>query len=89
MPLAPRRRRTSPRPSARQQALALDIPAPPQLIPLDEAQRWLAVGPETFARLLCTGQLPVVHLGRKARITDTALLAWLTAQGRGPARGEA
>ena len=25
------------------------------------------------------GQLPVVHLGRKARIADTALLAWLAA----------
>jgi excisionase family DNA binding protein len=43
---------------------------------------------ETFARLLCTGRLPVVHLGRKARIEDTALLAWLVAQGRVPARGE-
>jgi excisionase family DNA binding protein len=49
----------------------------------------LGVSPETFARLLCTGQLPVVHLGRKARIADTALLAWLAAHGRFPARGEA
>jgi excisionase family DNA binding protein len=49
----------------------------------------LGVSPETFARLLCTGQLPVVHLGRKARIEDTALLAWLAAQRRVPARGEA
>jgi excisionase family DNA binding protein len=60
--------------------LPLELPAPPQLIPLDEAQRWLGVSPETFARLLCTGQLPVVHLGRKARIEDTALLAWLAAR---------
>jgi excisionase family DNA binding protein len=84
-----RRLRRRMRPSARQPDLPLEIPAPPQLIPLAEAQRWLGVGPETFARLLCTGQLPVVHLGRKARIADTALLAWLAAQGRVPARGEA
>jgi excisionase family DNA binding protein len=82
----PRARLSAP---PRQQDLPLDLPAPPQLIPLAEARRWLGVGPRTFARLLCTGQLPVVHLGRKARITDTALLAWLTAQGRVPARGEA
>jgi excisionase family DNA binding protein len=73
----------------RQQALPLDIPAPPQLISLAEAQRWLGVSPETFARLLCTGQLPVVHLGRKVRMEETALLAWLAAQGRVPAPREA
>jgi len=84
-----RRPRLLTRPSARQQELPLEIPVPPQLIPLEEAQRWLAVSPETFARLLCTGQLPVVHIGRKARIADTALLAWLAAQRRVPARGEA
>jgi excisionase family DNA binding protein len=82
MPPASRRLRPSTRPSARQQDLPLEIPAPPQLIPLEEAQRWLGVSPETFARLLCTGQLPVVHIGRKARIADTALLAWLAAHGR-------
>jgi excisionase family DNA binding protein len=86
MPPPSRRPRTPP--PARQQDLPLEIPAPPQLIPLAEAQRWLGVSPETFAQLLCTGQLPVVHLGRKARIEDTALLAWLAAQGRVPARGE-
>jgi excisionase family DNA binding protein len=77
--MAPSSRRVRPRthPSARQQELPLEIPAPPQLIPLEEAQRWLGVSPETFARLLCTGRLPVVHIGRKARIEDTALLAWL------------
>lgn len=74
--------------SGRQQELPLALPAPPQLIPLPEARRWLGVSPERFAALLCTGQLPVVHLGRKARITDTVLLAWLAAQGRMPARGE-
>jgi excisionase family DNA binding protein len=37
----------------------------------------LGVSPQTFARILCTGELPVVHVGRKARIADTALLAWL------------
>jgi excisionase family DNA binding protein len=58
-------------------ALPLEIPVPPQLIPLPEAQRWLGVSPETFARLLCAVHLPVVHVGRKARIEDTALLAWL------------
>ena len=74
------------RPSARQQELPLELPAPPQLIPLAEAQRWLGVGPDTFARLLCTGQLPVVHIGRKPRIADTTLLAWLAEHGkfRGP-----
>jgi excisionase family DNA binding protein len=79
---APSRRiRPRIRPSARQQELPLEIPAPPQLIPLEEAQRWLGVSPETFARLLCTGRLPVVHIGRKVRIEDTTLLAWLAAQG--------
>ena len=82
MPLASRRPRARPRPSARQQDLPLELPAPPQLIPLPEAQRWLGVSPEIFARLLCTGRLPVVHLGRKARIEDTVLLAWLAEQGR-------
>jgi excisionase family DNA binding protein len=77
------------RPSARQQDLPLELPAPPQLLPLAEAQRWLGVSPETFARLLCTGRLPVAHIGRKARIADTALLAWFAAKGRVPARGEA
>jgi hypothetical protein len=89
MPPASRRLRPRMRPSARQQELPLELPAPPQLIPLAEAQRWLGVGPDTFARLLCTGQLPVVHIGRKPRIADTVLLAWLAAQGRLPARGEA
>jgi excisionase family DNA binding protein len=79
MPPASRGPRARPRPSPQQPDLPLEIPPPPQLIPLEEAQRWLGVGPETFARLLCTGQLPVVHLGRKARIEDTALLAWLAA----------
>jgi excisionase family DNA binding protein len=76
---ASRRPRARPHPSPRQQDLPLELPAPPQLIPLAEAQRLLGVSPETFARLLGTGQLPVVHLGRKARIEDTALLAWLAA----------
>jgi len=89
MAVPPRRIRPRIRPSARQQELPLEIPAPPQLIPLAEAQRWLGVSPKTFSRLLCTGRLPVVHIGRKARIADTALLAWLAAQGRFPARGEA
>ncbi|HEX9867852.1 MAG TPA: helix-turn-helix domain-containing protein, partial [Candidatus Tectomicrobia bacterium] len=84
-----RRPRARTRSSARQQELPLELPDPPQLIRLAEAQRWLGVSPETFARLLCTGQLPVVHLGRKARIVDTALLAWLVEEGRVPARGEA
>ena len=89
--MPPSSRRPSPRirPPACQQELPLEIPAPPHLIPLEEAQRWLGVRPETFARLLCTGRLPVVHIGRKARIADTALVAWLAAQGRVPARGEA
>jgi excisionase family DNA binding protein len=81
MAAPPRRFRPRMRPSARQQDFPLELPAPPQLIPLAEAQRWLGVSPETFARLLCTGRLPVVHIGRKARIADTALLAWLTEQG--------
>jgi excisionase family DNA binding protein len=89
MAVPSRRPRPRTHSSPRQQDLPLEIPAPPQLIPLDEAQRWLGVSPETFTRLLCTGQLPVVHLGRKARIEDTALLAWLAAQRRVPARGEA
>jgi excisionase family DNA binding protein len=82
MPPASKRLRARPRQSPRQPDLPLEIPAPPQLIPLEEAQRWLGVSPETFARILCTGQLPVVHIGRKARIADTALLAWLAAHGR-------
>jgi excisionase family DNA binding protein len=89
MPPASRRPRSRTPSSTRQQDLPLEIPAPPQLIPLEEAQRWLGVSPETFAQLLCTGQLPVVHLGRKARIADTALLAWLAARGGLPAPGEA
>jgi hypothetical protein len=89
MPPSPRRPRPRTQPPARQQELPLELPAPPQLIPLAEAQQWLGVSPEIFARLLCTGQLPVVHLGRKARIEDTVLLSWLAAQGRVPARGEA
>ena len=89
MPPVSRRSRARPHPSPRQPDLPLDIPAPPQLIPLDEAQRWLGVSPETFARLLWTGQLPVVHIGRKTRIEEMVLLAWLAAQGRVPARGEA
>jgi hypothetical protein len=84
-----RRVRPRRRPSVRQQELPLELPAPPQLIPLPEARRWLGVSSETCARLLCTGQLPVVHLGRKVRLADTVLLAWLVAQGRVPAPGEA
>ena len=89
VPPVSRRPRARPRPPPRQPDLPLEIPPPPQLIPLAEAQRWLGVSPETFARLLCTGQLPVVHVGRRARIEDTVLLAWLAAQGRVPAHGEA
>jgi excisionase family DNA binding protein len=89
MAVPSRRPRLLTRLSAHQLALPLEMPPPPQLFPLPEAQRWLGVSAETFARLLCTGQLPVVHLGRKARVEDTALLAWLAAQGRVPARGEA
>ena len=84
-----RRLRPRSRPSARQPDSPLELPAPPQLTLLAEAQRWLGASPETFARLLCTGQLPVVHVGRKARLEDTVLLAWLAAHGRFPARGEA
>jgi hypothetical protein len=62
------------RPSARQQELPLEIPIPPKRIPLAEAQRRLDVSPEIFTRLLCTGRLPVVYLGRKVRIADTVLL---------------
>jgi hypothetical protein len=40
------------------------------------------VSPEIFTRLLSTGRLPGVHLGRQARIEDTVLLAWLAEQGR-------
>jgi excisionase family DNA binding protein len=80
MAVPSRRPRSRTRPLAWQQDLPLEFPAPPQLIPLAEAQRWLGVSPETFARLLCTGRLPVVHIGRKARIEDTALLAWLAEQ---------
>ena len=79
MPPPSRRPRARQHPPPRQPDLPLEIPAPPQLIPLPEAQRWLGVSAETFARLLCMGELPVVHLGRKARIADTALLAWLAA----------
>ena len=82
MPPASRRPRARPRLPPRQQDLPLELPAPPQLIPLEEARRWLGVSPEAFARILCTGELPVVHVGRKARIADTALLAWLAAHSR-------
>jgi hypothetical protein len=75
-------RRSRTRPSTDQLPLPLEIPAPPQLIPLPEARRWLGVSPQAFTRLLLSGQLPVVHLGRKVRIADTVLLAWLAAHGR-------
>src|SRR5262245_38263332 len=45
---------TPTRPSAPSPATTgppLEIPAPPQLIPLPEAQRWLGVSAETFTRL--------------------------------------
>jgi excisionase family DNA binding protein len=82
MAAPPRRIRPRTRPSAQQQVLPLEIPASPQLIPLEEAQRWLGVSPEVFARLLCSGRLPVVHIGRKPRIADTTVLAWLAEHGR-------
>jgi hypothetical protein len=75
MAAPPRRLRPRKRPSARQQELPLGIPVPPQRIPLAKPPRCLGVGPEIFTRLLYTGRLPVVHLGRKARIADTVLLA--------------
>jgi excisionase family DNA binding protein len=78
--------RTRSRP--RQQDLPLELPAPPPLIPLDEAQRWLGVSAATFTRLLWTGELPVVHLGRKVRIAEPTLLAWLAAHGRLPVLGK-
>jgi len=80
--MAPSSRRTRPvrRASPQQLTLPLEVPAPPQLIPLPEAQRWLGVSAEAFATLLCSGRLPVVHLGRKLRIEDTVLLAWLAEQ---------
>jgi hypothetical protein len=62
--------------------LPIEIPAPSQLIPLPEAQRWLCMSTEAFTRLLLSGYLPVVHLGRKVRIEETALLAWLAEHGR-------
>ena len=59
----------------------LEIPAPPQLIPSKKrSDGWASA--RSVARLLCTGRLPVVHIGRKVRIADTALLAWLAEQGR-------
>ena len=82
MPPASRRPRARPRSSPPQQNLPLELSAPPQLIPLAEAQRWLGVSPVDVAGLLCSGRLPVVHIGRKVRIADTALLAWLAEQGR-------
>jgi excisionase family DNA binding protein len=77
-----RHRRPRTRPSTDQLPLPLEIPAPPQLIPLPEARRWLGVSLETWTRLLLSGQLPVVHLGRKVCIEDTVLLAWLGAHER-------
>jgi hypothetical protein len=41
MAAPPRRPRSRTQPPARQQDLPLELPAPPQLIPLKEAQRWL------------------------------------------------
>jgi excisionase family DNA binding protein len=76
-----RRPRPQTHPSGQPLVFPLEMPAPPQLISLPEAQRWLGVSPETVARLLCTGRLPVVHMRRKARIQDTALLAWFAEQG--------
>jgi hypothetical protein len=70
-----RRARPVPHTFAWQQALPLGIPAPPQLIPVPEAQRWLGMSPEVFATLLLSGRLPVVPIGRKTRIEDTTLLA--------------
>jgi hypothetical protein len=60
----------------------MEVPAPTQLITLPEAQRWLGMSAEAFAQLLLSGHLLVVHLGRKARIEETALLAWLAEHGR-------
>jgi len=88
MPARSPRARPLTRPRPRQQELPLELPAPTPMIPLDEAQRWLGVSAATFARLLCTGELPVVHLGRKARIAEPALLAWLAAHGRVPTLGK-
>jgi hypothetical protein len=75
--------------SACQRALALELPAPPQLMPLPESRRWLGVSPEACARLFCTGQLPVVPLGRQVRLDERVLLSWLAAPGRLPVPGEA
>jgi hypothetical protein len=72
-----RRRPPVRRAPTQQLALPLEVPAPPQLITVLEARRWLGISAEAFAKLLCSGCVPVVHLGRKPRIEDTALLAWL------------
>ena len=68
--------------NTQQLLLPLEIPAPSQLITLPEAQRWLGMSADVFTRLLLSGHLPVVHLGRKVRIEDMAWLAWLTEHGR-------
>jgi excisionase family DNA binding protein len=68
--------------SALQQELPLDMPEHPPLITVQEAQRWLDVSPEAFARLLLSGRLPLMHIGRKTRIEETALLALLAERGR-------
>jgi excisionase family DNA binding protein len=62
---------------ARQQELPLEVPEHPPLITVKEAQRWLDVSPEAFARILLSGRLPLVHIGRKTRIEETTLLALL------------
>ncbi len=67
--------------SARQQVLPLEIPDHPPLITVQEAQRWLDVSPEAFARFLLSGRLPLVHIGRKTRIEETTLLALLAERG--------
>jgi excisionase family DNA binding protein len=69
------------RASAIQQELPLEVPEHPPLITVQEAQRWLDVSPEAFARLLLSGRLPLVHIGRKTRIEETTLLALLAERG--------
>ena len=51
----------------------------PKLLTIDEVAEILKLSPRTVRRYIAAGALPVHHLGRRVRIADPDLAAFLAA----------
>jgi excisionase family DNA binding protein len=54
----------------------------PALMKVEDAAKYLSLGRSKMYELIAAGTIPVVHIGRAARVPRAALLAWIDDQTR-------